>query len=145
MAVRTRRANKHNARKVTRVWHGVECRFDSQAEAAYAAWLDSRKDVAWWEHHPKGFDLHVPSGTRKRVKVATINPDFLVELRNGLREYHEVKGMATALWRLKRRMFEAEYPHLPYIVIDAGKPGDAARGVAPGLFDDRKKRKRAAK
>ena len=142
------RRNKHNARKVTRVHNGVECRFDSQAEAAYAAWLSFQQEIGnirWWEHHPRGFPLHSFTGKRKKVKVATINPDFRVELARGIVEYHEVKGMATALWRLKRRMFEAEYPHVRYIVVDAGKPGDVVRGIAPELFDNRKRKKRGRK
>jgi len=43
--------------------------------------------------------------------------DFLVTLPDGSQEVREVKGFATAEWDLKRKLFEANYPHIPYKVI----------------------------
>ncbi len=43
--------------------------------------------------------------------------DFLVTNKEGKVEVHEVKGFATNVWNLKRKLFEALYPSIPYIVI----------------------------
>jgi hypothetical protein len=43
--------------------------------------------------------------------------DFLVTLLNGDQEVREVKGFATDGWNLRRKVFEANYPHIPYKVI----------------------------
>ena len=32
-------------------------------------------------------------------------------------EAHEVKGYKTDVWRLKQKIFKAQYPHIPYVVI----------------------------
>ena len=47
--------------------------------------------------------------------------DFLVVKNDGSREVHEVKGFATAVWQLKKNLFEALYPKIPYIVIRGRK------------------------
>ena len=44
-------------------------------------------------------------------------PDFLVTRNDGGQEVHETKGFATKEWGLKRKLFEALYPNIPYIVI----------------------------
>lgn len=43
--------------------------------------------------------------------------DFVLEYPNGDKEVHEYKGFPTAEWDLKRKMFEALYPEIPYVVI----------------------------
>lgn len=43
--------------------------------------------------------------------------DFLVFMNDGKQEVHEFKGFATTEWMLKKRLFEAVYPDIPYIVI----------------------------
>ena len=49
--------------------------------------------------------------------VCSIVPDFLVwDLRNKA-TYVEVKGFATPVWRLKRKIFEALFPDAAYVVI----------------------------
>lgn len=58
--------------------------------------------------------LSVVSGYRK---VCVHIVDFLVTLPDGSHEVREVKGFATAEWDLKRKLFEANYPHIPYKVI----------------------------
>ena len=35
-------------------------------------------------------------------------------------EAHEVKGFKTEAWRLKRKLFMANYPNIPYKVISRG-------------------------
>ena len=57
--------------------------------------------------------------------VCTLIPDFVVWYtpdRDGEEprmELHEVKGFATAIWRLKRKLFEALHPDITYLVIPA--------------------------
>lgn len=42
--------------------------------------------------------------------------DFLVFKPQGVVEFHEVKGYATSEWKIKRRLTEALFPAIPYIV-----------------------------
>lgn len=43
--------------------------------------------------------------------------DFLVMTKKGDLEVNEVKGFATKDWNLKRKLFEALYPDIKYIVV----------------------------
>jgi len=49
--------------------------------------------------------------------IATHYPDFRVTLPGGSIEIHEYKGFATAIWRIKMKLFQALYPEIPYKVI----------------------------
>lgn len=42
--------------------------------------------------------------------------DFMVEYPDGHMEFHEVKGYEQDLWIIKRRLVEALYPEIPYVV-----------------------------
>ena len=73
------------------------------------------------------------------TRLCYLNPDFLVVTAQGDPEYHEVKGMATGLWRMKRRLLETLTAHT-YVVIDAGR-GVCKTGMGePELFDERPRR-----
>ena len=95
--------------------------YDSKAEAAYAARLDRMVEdgeVSDWDRQQK-WPLKVNG-----VKVCTMIPDFVVwypaDDRDEARmELHEVKGFATPVYRLKRKLFEALHPDVPYVVIAA--------------------------
>lgn len=50
-------------------------------------------------------------------KVTGHRVDFEVEKNDGSLEIHEFKGFATAVWVLKRKLFIALYPDIPYITI----------------------------
>ena len=129
-----RRRSKHNARKCVEYVGTQECHFDSQAEYKYALWLESERKagrILEWLHHPDRITLF---GLRGKP-VCEVAPDFSVWPVKGIHEYHEVKGMATAAWRLKRALLEQQYPQVRYVVIDAGHVNP------PLLFDDRRKRK----
>ena len=139
--------SKMGAKKV-RAYVGVQdCKFDSQAEWKYALWLEREKQagrVLDWRHHPGRVTLL----GAQRKPVAWMEPDFSVwpaapEPYNAYRQYHEVKGMATAAWRIKRALFEQQHPDTAYVVIDAGWPDEKNGG--PRLFDDRRKNKAAKK
>ena len=135
------RKTKHNANRHEAVVGGQRCKFDSMAEHRYAEWLERErraKRIKSWEHHPRGL---VMGDVLTDVRLFTMNVDFMVKLVGGGVEWHEVKGMATAVWRLKRRIVEAMTLH-DYRVIDAGR-GVCATGTGePALFDDRPRKSR---
>lgn len=137
------RRGKHNANKHTAVVGGQECRFDSMAEHRYAEWLERHRRarrIQSWVHHPA--PLVVTDALTDR-ELCRLNVDFAVTWRNGDVEWHEVKGMATAAWRLKRKVLEVLTPHV-YVVIDAGRGVCATGEGEPALFDERPRRKRRA-
>lgn len=43
--------------------------------------------------------------------------DFLITKLDGSYEVREVKGFATDVWQIKRKLFEANYPNIPYKVV----------------------------
>ena len=49
-------------------------------------------------------------------RIANHYVDFLVETKGGGFEFHEVKGYATDVWKIKKKLVEALYPEIPYIV-----------------------------
>ena len=105
-----RRKNKYGAKRV--ILDGI--RFDSQFESEVYLELKARlkvgQIVGLFCHHP--FNLY---GSDARV-VCIHKVDFLCVMPDGTKEAHEAKGAETALWRLKRKLFEASYPEIPYIV-----------------------------
>lgn len=88
----------------------------SKAEKRYAEHLELLKkagEILRYTMQPS-FPLRSIDGHEVCKYVA----DFEVEYPDRL-EVHEVKGMETAVWRLKEKWFRADYPHIPLIVIDA--------------------------
>jgi hypothetical protein len=137
------RPNKHNANRHEAVVGGQRCKFDSMAEHRYAEWLEKRrkaKFIGKWEHHPKAIKVWDEVSGDELVRL---NVDFRVETPTGV-EWHEVKGMATAVWRLKRRILETLTLHI-YVVIDAGRGVCATGKGEPAMFDERPRRKRKAR
>lgn len=61
--------------------------------------------------YEKPFDLYVNGKFITRHK-----PDFYVETLDGTFYIDEFKGYATAEWDLKRKLFEALFPDVPYNV-----------------------------
>lgn len=51
------------------------------------------------------------------VLVGCHKPDFTVTEASGNIVVHEVKGFATNDWIFRKRVFEAVYPEIQYIVI----------------------------
>ena len=138
-----KRANKHNARRHYAIVGDQMCRFDSMAEHRYADWLERERKarrIVRWQHHPEALEV-VDALSQERL--CRMEVDFLVVRADGF-EWHEVKGMATAAWRLKRRMLEVLTAHV-YVVIDAGRGVCATGEGEPALFDERPRRRRRAK
>lgn len=51
------------------------------------------------------------------VRIGAHDVDFEVVNNDGSIEWHEVKGFATEVWRIKYKLTKALYPETPYIVI----------------------------
>lgn len=89
--------------------------YDSKAEAGYAQDLDlmvKAKEIEGYERQVT-FNLYGKNGN----KICGHRVDFVVTVNDGSKEVHEYKGFATPEWNLKRKLFEDNYPEIPYIVI----------------------------
>lgn len=86
-------------------------------EAVVAHKLDMMKKaigkdrVKSWERQYK-ISLDVNS-----VHIANYFIDFMVEFRDGRKEFWEVKGMETDLWKLKWKLTKALYPDFNLVLI----------------------------
>ncbi|MFO7791268.1 MAG: DUF1064 domain-containing protein [Bacteroidales bacterium] len=63
-------------------------------------------------HYEKSYDLVVNG-----VKVGKHKPDWTLERFDGSYKIVEYKGMSTPVWKLKLKMFKAQYPDIPYEVV----------------------------
>lgn len=108
-----RHANKYGAQKT--VWNGRK--YDSKLEATVAQEVELlRKSGQVVKVEPqKTFELYGKNGT----KICGHRVDFLLTFKDGSQEVWEAKGMATEVWRLKRTLFEDNYPLVKYVVITA--------------------------
>lgn len=88
---------------------------DSRGEAAYCNELDLMVRVGQIMKYEtqKTFSLHGKDGK----KISSHRVDFLLHDFDGKLTVHEFKGFATEVWKLKKALFEHEYPEIPYIVI----------------------------
>ena len=88
--------------------------YHSKKEAAYAQELDLLKKAGeikdWKPQHRVSLDVN-------GYHICNYIVDFLVTNKYGEEELHEVKGFETDLWRIKRKLLEAIYPDIKYIVI----------------------------
>ena len=50
-------------------------------------------------------------------KICSHYVDFLITTKEGLAVVQEYKGFETGEWKIKKRLFEALYPQIPYKVI----------------------------
>lgn len=50
-------------------------------------------------------------------KICTHRVDFWVINKDGKEEIREYKGYATSVWDIKRKLFKALFPEIPYIVV----------------------------
>lgn len=87
--------------------------YHSKKEAEYAMELDSKLlkgKIAGWESQ-ETLDIAVNG-----VHVCKAIVDFIVFHLDGSEEYVEVKGFATDVWKLKRKLIAAVYPDIKYTV-----------------------------
>ena len=98
-------------------------RFDSAAEGrryATLAALERAGKIAELELHPR-FDCFVAG-----VKICSYLADFRYR-RDGVAVVEDVKGVRTAVYRLKRRLAEACHPGLTITEIPAAGAGRPRR------------------
>ena len=114
MALRLPTKNKYGARK--REYRNVV--YHSIKEANYAAELDLRvlaKDILCWERQ-------IPIGIIVNgMHVCNMVVDFLITHNDDSKEFVEVKGYATPIFKLKLKLLEAtflrEHPEFRYTVV----------------------------
>ena len=87
---------------------------DSRGEAKYCTELlyqVKSKDIQSFQIQRK-YPLIIDRKSYGYMRV-----DFEVITKEGKKEIREYKGMSTAAWRIKVKLFRAIYPDIPYIVI----------------------------
>lgn len=95
---------KRKYHNIPTTYHGTS--YDSKQESYYAMWLDSelrKKRIKKWEKQVK-IELKV-----KGYKICDYYMDFVVYHLDGTKEFVEIKGFPTPVWRLKYKIFEALY------------------------------------
>ena len=117
--------NGHLVEKRKRVQAYKSCEyngsiFDSRAEADYCVICDARRAAGEIERYERQVEFElVVNG----IRIAKHRVDYLLYLPGGVREAHEVKGFESREWRMKKLLFEALYPEIPYVVIKPGGKG----------------------
>lgn len=100
--------------------------YRSKAENLHSLWLRSEiraKRIVQFKYEVS-YDLFAWTsqlGKSEKVFIGKHKPDFTVEFPNGCIEVHEVKGgnaTKTEAWNLRKKIFEANYPHILYKVFD---------------------------
>lgn len=84
--------------------------YDSKFECSYAFELDMRQkagEITRWEKQIK-IPLIVNG-----YQIANYFIDFVVYYPDGLVEYVETKGLASEVWKMKWKIFEALYSERP--------------------------------
>lgn len=103
-------SNKFGAVKQTYNGHS----YDSKREAEYAAeldWLKKAGDVVDWARQVK-----LPLSINDR-HIANYFIDFEVHYSDGRKEFHEVKGYETDLWKMKWKMAKAIYEDYNFVLV----------------------------
>ena len=89
--------------------------YRSRSEANYAIFLDSEKQkgrIKSWRYEV-AIPLHVKGGK----KVGDYIVDFLILYPDDHQEFHEIKGVATSIWRWKWKHAKLEYPHRRFKLV----------------------------
>jgi len=97
-----KKGNKYGAKKSE--FQGRS--YMSKKEAQYAQELEFRKLA---KEIKKITPQHRLSLDVNGYHIANYYIDFLIEMKDGSKELHEVKGFATEVWRLKWKLCEALY------------------------------------
>lgn len=103
--------------------------FRSSWEANYARYLNFLKlhgEIQSWKYEPTTFWFEaIKRGVR------SYKPDFLVILKNGKEEYHEVKGWDYAKGRTARKRMSLYHPNISLQLIDQTRYRSIERSVSP--------------
>ena len=126
-------ANRYGAKRTE--YNGAS--YDSGAEASFAGYLDLLVKSGHLKSYTRQvpYDLRGVGGTHITKHIV----DFVVTWPDGDTEAWEYKGYPTDVWKLKRKLFEDNYPDLPYRTFKFVK-GEVAETTAPRKRRRKKKR-----
>jgi hypothetical protein len=131
-----RKANTNPKQQSVQEWVTVgNKRFFSRSkwEANYARYLEMLKkngQITDWQHEPCTFWFNdIQRGVRSYL------PDFLVALKNGNHEYHEVKGYMDAKSKTKLARMKKYHPLVKMVLIDK-KRYEAIKKTSTRLIKD---------
>lgn len=102
---RRKRQNKYNTCKT--IVDGIK--FDSRAEARYYKFLKNAQLAGDIQYFLRQVPFDLPGNTKYRADFMICFPDEHVE-------YHDVKGVVTPMFRLKKKQVEALYPVIVEII-----------------------------
>lgn len=102
--------NKFNAVKTT--YKGIK--YDSKMEAKYAKLLDLLVKSGEVENVERQHKIELIVNGKK---ICNYIIDFKVYYSDGNVEYHEVKGVETALFKLKWKLSKVLYPDYKFVLI----------------------------
>ena len=88
-------------------------KYDSRLEGGFAMWLDSLLATGKLKSVTPQYKIDL---TVNGHHIANHFVDFFVILPNGQPRFVEAKGFETDTWRMKRKLVEALYPDIPYLV-----------------------------
>ncbi len=103
--------SKYGARKT--MYRGLK--FDSAAEAKHAMELDIRKSAGEIEDWMRQIPIHIEVNG---VKICKMVLDFKVWDTQHKFHYEEVKGVETAVYKLKLKLLKALYPDINLLVVN---------------------------
>ncbi|MDZ5782085.1 DUF1064 domain-containing protein [Marinococcus luteus] len=120
---RTKKKHKYGTKKIT-----VDGRsFDSKLEAGYyqqLLWLKQYGEITDFKLQPRYLLQEAFTKNGKTHRKIEYVADFEVEHKDGNLETVDVKGMETADFKLKRKLFEKMYPQkLSLVTYHAGLGG----------------------
>lgn len=104
------RKNKYG-NKTCRCWKGHQ--HDSTYEAMYCNKLnilEKAGDIQSYKTQVR-YTFKINGST-----ICSHYPDFEVVENDGRLVIHEFKGAETEVWRIKKKLFQALYPEIPYYV-----------------------------
>lgn len=91
-------------RNIKTTYNGIK--FDSKKEANYCFELDMRKKAG----EVISYEMQVPfQVVLNEKKICKYILDFMVLLKDGSIEYVDVKGMKTTVYRIKKKLVEAQF------------------------------------
>jgi len=84
--------------------------FDSKKEAEYCATLDILKKASKKEDRVASYELQVPFQiTLNKKKICKYFADFKVLYADGREEIVDVKGVKTDVYKIKKKLVEAQF------------------------------------
>lgn len=97
--------NRYHTRTTKQTYNGRS--YHSRAEAEYAIYLDQRLnagEIKSWTPQRR-IELFGENGSH----ICNYYMDFVIEHRDGVTEFVEIKGFETAIWRLKWKLLNDKY------------------------------------